>query len=211
MDITTGPGLVEAIAEEINRADLSATIPAWIKMAESGFNQVLRVREQVKRATLTTDTRFIVLPDDFRQMKSVRINDPIKGPTRLFLSSEDSINDPRLRGSWVSDPRYFTIVGSEIELSPFKIGSELEVELTYYASVPTLDVTTPGATTWLLDKAPQLYLYAALVHSAPYLVEDERLAVWTQLASDAVQSLNGEYEAGRNAGSTLREVRKSLG
>jgi hypothetical protein len=211
MDITTGPGLVEAIAEEINRDDLLATIPSWIKMAESGFNQALRCREMVKRSTTVTEEAHVVLPLDFREMKSVKIVDPVKGPRTLFLSSEDAINDPRLRGSWVADPRYFTIVGNEIELSPYRPGATYEVEMTYFSAVPSLDLTTPGATTWLLAKAPQLYLYAALLHSAPYMMEDARLETWKLLAQDALVALNTEYDRSRTAGSSIREVRKSIG
>lgn len=213
MNIQSGPGLVSAIAEILNRADLQSVIPSWVQMAEAGLNQTLRTREMVQRSTTVSTTPYIVLPTDFREMKSVRIDDPIRGPQRLFLASEDVINDPRLRGTWSTDPKYFTIVGGEIELSPFPASASnpaYTVEMTYFKNITPLDTATAGATNWLLQKAPQVYLYTALAHSSPYLVEDERLAVWTQFATDAVQSLNNEYKASIQAGSNLREVKKTM-
>ncbi len=210
MDILTGPGLIDAIAEVINREDLNSTIPAWIQMAEAKMNQTLRVREMVKRSVTTATASYIPLPDDFVAMKSVRINHA-NGPVRLFLSSEDSINDPRQRGTWSEHPKYFTIVGNEIELSPFKPGQTFEVEMTYFSTIPKLDLTTAGATNWLQQRSPDFYLYGALAHSAQYLGEDERLPVWAEIVKNILTDLNLDYETSRTAGSTLREVRKSIG
>jgi hypothetical protein len=45
--------------------------------------------------------------------------------------------------------------------------------------VPEFDEpVTDSDTNWLLTQHPDLYLYAALVESAPYLKDDERIALW---------------------------------
>jgi len=56
---------------------------------------------------------------------------------------------------------------------------------------------------WLLLEAPDVYLYGALLHSAPYLAEDQRVAVWAQLYSAAVMQLNEASESARYSGSGL--------
>ncbi|TNC10841.1 hypothetical protein FF100_22075 [Methylobacterium terricola] len=211
MDILSGPGLVEAIAEEINREDLSATIPAWIRMAEAHIAQNLRVREMVRRQHITASDGFVTLPTDFREMKSVRIDTGSGRPRTLFMATEDSISDPRKAGTWANHPMYFTIVGSEIELSPFPNGFTCDVQMTYFADLPVLDLVTANSTTWLLKKAPHLYFYAALQHSAPYIMEDARLMMWQQLTQDAIGSLNKEYDESIHSGSTPIAPMKTIG
>ena len=56
---------------------------------------------------------------------------------------------------------------------------------------------------WLLLEAPDVYLYGALLHSAPYLADDQRVAVWAQLYGAAVQRLNEVSEDARFSGSGL--------
>ena len=79
----------------------------------------------------------------------------------------------------------------------------------YFADIPNLsDVTTSN---WLLSKAPDVYLYGSLLHSAPYLVEDARVNVWAQLYGAAVSRLNEESEAARMSGSGLTLKVRGLG
>ena len=73
-------------------------------------------------------------------------------------------------------------------------------ELLYYQKIPSLITNTDN---WLLLEAPDVYLYGALLHSAPYLAEDARLAVWAQLYSAAVQRLNQTSEDAMFSGSGL--------
>ena len=61
------------------------------------------------------------------------------------------------------------------------------IEMVYRANLPPL--ATAG-TNWLLTAAPDLYLYGALVESAPYLKEDARLQTWGQLFANARDALN---------------------
>jgi len=64
---------------------------------------------------------------------------------------------------------------------------------------------------WLLETAPDIYLYGALLHSAPYLAEDTRVAVWAQMYSAAVQNLNNQSERVKNSGTGIRLNIRGLG
>ena len=60
-------------------------------------------------------------------------------------------------------------------------------EMIYYGSfLPLSDSCTSNA---LLVRAPDAYLYGALVASAPFLASDERLQVWEQLYGTARDGL----------------------
>ena len=47
------------------------------------------------------------------------------------------------------------------------------------------------ASNWLLACAPDAYLYGALLESAPYIKDDERIAVWTAGLVSVIDGLNG--------------------
>jgi hypothetical protein len=58
------------------------------------------------------------------------------------------------------------------------------VILTYYAKPQALDAG--NQTNWLLTKAPDVYLYGSLKHSAPWLEDDARIQVWESLYQQAL-------------------------
>jgi hypothetical protein len=72
----------------------------------------------------------------------------------------------------------------------------------YYAKIPTLSDSV--TTNWLLTYHPDIYLYGALLHSAPYLKEDERASTWAALYSAAVARVNTASSRSTASGSGLR-------
>jgi len=61
-----------------------------------------------------------------------------------------------------------------------------------------------NADNWLLRDAPDVYLYGALIQSAPYLNDDARAETWASLYSTAIQSLQRASDDTRFAGSGIR-------
>jgi len=57
---------------------------------------------------------------------------------------------------------------------------------------------------WLLSTAPDVYLYGALIHSAPYLAEDNRTAIFAQMYGAAVNQLTLQSETSKNSGAGLK-------
>ena len=104
-------------------------------------------------------------------------------------------------------PRYYTHADSQFRLYPTP-DADYDIELLYYAKIPDLATNT---TNWLLEYAPDVYLYGSLLHSAPYLQEDARVAVWAQMYSAAVARLNEASEKARYSGSGLTLKVRGLG
>jgi hypothetical protein len=75
-------------------------------------------------------------------------------------------------------PFAWTVVGGALETAPAPSGS-LTCNMIYYQQVPALAANPSG--NWLSTKHPDIYLYGALMQSAPYLKDDPRLAVWAEL------------------------------
>ena len=181
MDLSTYSGLKDAIADYLNRDDLTASIPVFISLAEAKFNRKLRARQMVKRANATIDTQYFAYPGDWLAAKEfILLTNPI---TYMQFVTESQGND--LKTTTVvspGKPRYYTIIGSQIEVLATP-DTSYTGQLTYYAKIPSLSNT--NTSNWLLAYAPDLYLYGALLESAPYLKDDERLAVWGQLYNDS--------------------------
>jgi hypothetical protein len=209
MDLTNGLGLASAIASFLNREDLTATIPAFVKMAEARFNRELRTREMIERVTTTTDEQYVPLPSDFLEAHNVQILDPTSYKGVLEYAEPNKIDELRFFPETIR-PTHFSIIGANIEFAPVPEGS-LTVELNYYQSIPALDATSGASTNWLLTKAPDLYLFGALVASAPFLEEDERIATWATLSGKVIQDLNLEATRSASRGSRLVAKRRTFG
>ena len=177
MALDTFADLKATIADYLNRDDLTAVIPSFITIAEAKFNRKLRTRQMVKRANGQIETAFFAYPSDWLQAKEFQLNtNPI---VRLQFVTE-AYGDELKSNRYVStgQPVYYTITGTQLEFIPTP-DSTYSAELTYYAKIPAL--SDSNTSNWLLAYAPDLYLYGALLEAAPYLKDDERLAVWSQM------------------------------
>lgn len=185
MAITNYSELKSTIADYVNRSDLTAAIPTFIQLAEAKFNRSLRTRQMVKRATAPIDSPFFATPADFLEAKDFQLN---TNPITVLEYVTESAGNALRATTYISSglPRKFTIVGSQLEVIPSP-DSTYTGELTYYAKIPAL--SDSNTSNWLLSYAPDLYLYGALIQTAPYLRDDERLAVWTNLYTAAFEDI----------------------
>ena len=177
MALNTFAGLKATIADYLNRDDLTAIIPSFITIAEAKFNRKLRVRQMVTRAEGQIETAFFAYPADWLEAKEFQLNtNPI---TRLkFVTEAQGDELKATRYTTVGAPVYYTITGSQLEFIPTP-DTTYSAELTYYAKIPAL--SDSNTSNWLLAYAPDLYLYGALIEATPYLKDDERLPVWSQM------------------------------
>lgn len=184
-------GLKSAIADFLNRDDLSSTIATFVRLAEAQMARDIRHWRMEKRKVATFDEGFELLPDDWVQ--TIRLE---MGGRPMELASREEIARWK-RSHATARPRYFAHVAGKLEVWPAPDG-EYEGELLYLARIPPLSDSEP--TNWLLTEAPDAYLYGSLLQSAPYLVEDERTQVWGSLYAAAVQNLNQASERARHSG-----------
>lgn len=200
MAITTYDELKTSIANWLNRDDLAAVIPDFISLAEAGINRDLRHYKMIERADATLDSRYVQIPTDW--METVRFNITSGDTYKMELVSRDDMIEYRQKTMNTSGrPRFYANIGDTIEVFPTP-DAEYGMQLQYYAKTPALSDT--NADNWLLRDAPDVYLYGALVQSAPYLQDDARTQTWAALYSAAMQSLQKSSDDTRHAGSGLR-------
>ncbi len=80
----------------------------------------------------------------------------------------------RLRQSAPGTPKYFAVHNFlEFDREP---DSAITAEMIYYRRLPRLSVS--NQTNELLERAPDAYLYGALLAAEPFLLNDERIETW---------------------------------
>ena len=192
--------LKTSVADWLNRTDLTSTIPDFITLAEAGFNKEIRNRKMIKRATATIDSQYSAVPADWLQTVDFVIeSNPIV--TLEFITNEQL---DKLRETYTSGgtPKFYTIVGQELEVLPVPDSATLTGEITYYSKIPNLTDINP--TNWLMNSSPDIYLYGTLLQSAPYLVDDSRIPVWASLYQKLVKDLEIADQKARVGDSTLK-------
>ena len=199
MSITTYSELKTAVANWLNRDDLTSVIPDFIALTEADMDRKIRHWRMEQRSTADIDARYTQLPSGF--MEAVRFHldvdeRPIDLVTPVFMQKQRQSNSDTS-----GRPLYYSIIAGQIEVWPTP-DSAYTGELYYYARTTPLDDS--NTSNWILNYFPDAYLYGALTHSAPYLVDDQRTQVWASLYQNAIDGINSNNEKAKFGGSGLR-------
>lgn len=199
MAITTYSELKAAIANWLDRDDLTNVIPDFITLAEHQMERLVRHYKMVERSSGALDSQYSAVPADW--LETIRMSISDGNTSKVDQTSLTDLMDKREAGlNQVGRPRFYAHAGESFELYPTP-NQTYNIELMYYQKIPALSASQ--TTNWLLDFAPDAYLYGSLVQASPYLGEDERVAVWNGLYNAAVASINAQNEKSRYSGSTL--------
>ncbi len=199
MALTTYDELRTSLASWLNRADLEDNIPDFITLADAQIARDVRHWKGEISATATLDSQTVALPTYWVETIRLTIADN-KDPLSL-VSMFDMHKMRAANGNATGEPKYYAHSAGNFELYPTP-GDSYTGSLIYYARPIPLGPTQDS--NWLLEYAPDVYLYGSLVQSAPFLHHDERLPTWAQLYAAAVQRLNAESDAAKWSGTGLR-------
>lgn len=189
MPITNYTELQTAVADFLNRDDLTATIPTFIDMAEASLNRDLRHWRNENRAIAPVNSRYSALPSDFVEPIRMELADD---KTRVTLMSHYEMQQQReVTNDKVGKPINYNITQGEIELFPTPDGT-YNLEMYYYGKIPELSAS--NATNTILTNFPDAYLYGSLIHTAPYLGDDQRTQVWASLYQNTISAINSQSE-----------------
>jgi hypothetical protein len=221
MPISNYGELKIAVADLIDRHDIEPTIVAdWIKMAESKMNRLLKHnRVYCRGATIGWRSNLLIpLPEDWLEGHNIEVivakdnpedpTSPLDGERYQLVYQSSDLIDMMRQGRTPTIPSY-TFFDGVIEIYPDP-KAEFRVQMDYYKKVPAL--ITDLQTNWMLTEHPDLYLYGAAVHSAPFLRDDMRIPMWDKMATEGIFQLNERNDRSRTSGSRLaRRVAYSLG
>jgi hypothetical protein len=199
MTITSYSTLQSAVSDFLNRDDLTSAIPTFIRLAESRIDRDLRHWRMEKRSTAQLDVQYSAIPADFLQPIRLQITD---GPTSEVapISTAQMLQMRGDRSNLVGRPTNYALTAGGLELYPTP-DSTYNASMVYYSRVPALSGS--NTTNWLLTEAPDVYLYGALVHTAPYLKDDARIQIWEALFAQGIENLNISSSDAKYGGSGL--------
>ena len=205
MAISTYAELQTAVANWLDRDDLTDRIPEFIALAEARMNRVLRIRLMEAKYTASTAAaqRNYALPASYIQMRNFQLNTSPITPLQ-YVTPE--IYDRLWGGSADGTPEFYTIIANEIQLGPIP-ASVLTMEMLFYKRITALSGS--NTTEAMLTDNPDIYLYGALMEAEPFIMNDERVGLWAQGLQQAIANLQEQDNKDRHSGSALRVMNTS--
>ncbi len=195
--ISTYTELQGAVANWLNRSDLTERIPEFIALAEADIRRRLRNYSAVE--TVGISVREYTLPADCRELRSITYRD---GEYRQPINIGTPEIGAQFEMTTAGRPTHAFVVNNVVFFNATP-AAEYMFELVYYANLTPL---AEAGTNAVLSNSPDIYLFGALKEAEPFLVNDERAPLWEAkyekaMAAEEVNRDNAEY------GASLRPIR----
>ena len=205
MAIGTYAELQTAVANWLDRDDLTDRIPEFIALAEAKMNRNLRISLMENVSTdilMANGTRDYSLPTGFTGMKEFHLTtSPI---TPLSYITPEMMNR-MWAGSNTGRPQAFTLF-SDAGTRKIRVGpspdSAYTTSMLFLKKIDNLSVSNPTET--MLTENPDIYLYGALLEAEPFLMNDARVQLWAGMLQQVAQDLQDRDIFDRHSGSALR-------
>lgn len=174
MTIASYSDLLTAVANWVERADLTSRIPEGIVLCEAKMNRYLRTRDmETLNQAFSITGEYVNMPTNCAEVRSFYRNDAPRNPL-LFLP-DDAQTD--LYGSNTAPPKYYSIVGGQFHFAPPPNGT-YTATIVYTLKVPAL--TGANTTNWMITAHPDAYLYGVKAEMLG-LLEDPAADKWSQM------------------------------
>lgn len=197
--ITTYATLQSAMADWLIKTNLTTQIPQFIQLVEARLKRDRRARKlQTRTFSISSDN--MALPSDFRSLDSWYLD----GPTyygEIQIVPADRLGELKARLGDTGVPAYAAILDTTARFAPAPDGT-YSTKMVYWRKLLPLSATQ--TTNWLLTDHPDIYLYGALIESAPYLKDDARVPVWERRYEQALEELHEETQDRQFGGGSSR-------
>lgn len=178
--IDTYDKLLAAVSRTANRKDAEfvASIPDFVSLAEAEMRREINARGEVVTTDLDLEDDYWPLPCGFDGV--VSINGTGDGYRKIDYVSSDVLD----QRTWANYDNSYTISGGRMYFGRAPGGVKLRYRTLFNP------LSTRNRCNWLLQQHPDVYLYGALKHTAPYLEDDQRLNTWQGLFGTAIDRVN---------------------
>lgn len=191
--------LVDLIRHTLAKQNLQDRIADWIWLAECEAQRKLDLpmTEKFKRNAFDITKDYVELPDDCVEMRFLKV---LSSPTRnVRIATPDETRAVEASALGSGSPICGYITGNRFYYQPLS-GDQYEM---LYVGSDVVHLGKDQESNYLLRVGPDFLLYAALVHSAPFLAADERLGMWLSLAARAEDSMMAQASRLRTSGGPL--------
>lgn len=168
--------------------ELPSLVPVFIYLFESVARRRLKSRVgEIRSVNSTIINEYTQLPADFIKPVSVKRIAPTPGPMKLKTDATLSALPQA-----VGVPELASVSQRSLRLYPVPSGTTI-IQLTY-TRLPGLGVAAGLEKNWLLDLAPDVYLFGALAQAAEHY-EDERKEGWEAKSYALLDDINQSSKA----------------
>jgi hypothetical protein len=197
MALATYSDLQASIASYLARSDLTVQIPDFIRLTEIRLRRDVRIRQMLKLSFTAMTGSTVGLPNDFLEMRNLYLE---TNPEQPLTYQTPSIFTRDGLAQESGQPRNYTILSDEIQVSPAPNG-QFNIYMLYYAAPAFL--SNANTSNVFMAQCPDLLLYGSLVEAEPYLMNDNRLAVWAGMFQRGLDSLTTSDDRGEYSGAPI--------
>lgn len=201
MAITTYSELQTAVANWLNKSNLTSRIPEFIALAEGRLNRRLRSKEMESVSsglTLTSGTDTYSLPANALTISKFVVTTggvdyQLDQMSKTLLIRKFPYNTPTI-------PSAFAMDGNQLIVRATPDG-DYDYELSYYTAIPDLET---NSTNWLLSRYPDVYLAGACLEGAHYVRNMRDVAYWESRFNQGIEEIKNLDKRDRWGGGSLR-------
>lgn len=202
LDLTSYVGLQDAVAQYLQRTDLTSQIPAFIQLAEAQIKRQLR-RKSV-RTTITIAQESTNLPSDCAEVRSLHLLTSSRWQDRpITVGTPEMLAETRARITSAGRPIRAAMIARQLVVAP-EPDRSYSADIVYFQQLTALSASQ--ASNDVLTEAPDIYLFGALQESAAFLEHDERIDTWKKKFDDGIEEMNNIRER-EETNASLRPVR----
>jgi hypothetical protein len=190
----TYDGLTSLVLQYLERSDPAVVnfIPTAIMLAEFEIAQNIKTLGQmiVVDSTMTTGNPVIAKPALWRKTVSMTVVDANGDKQPVLLRKLEYLNSYAPDVTVTGLPLYYADYDYEHWFVAPTPSTTFAFEALCYTRLTPL--SSSNQTNWLTQNAPNALLFGTLKQTAPFLKDDARLAVWSQIFDAAIAALKTE-------------------
>jgi hypothetical protein len=194
MALNTYTALCAAVEAWLARSDLTAQVPDFVTLAEAKLNRTIRTRQMEQRSTATA-AEYLALPTNFLELRNIKTT----GTPAYTLEQRAPFEMDALDDGTSGRPSRYCLLANQIRLAPVP-DSTYTLEIDYWEALPPL---SSNSTNWLLDLAPDVYLYGALLEASAFMQDDARVPLWMDAYTRTINQLHTADRRARWSGSPM--------
>lgn len=196
MSISSYSELQTAVADWIHEDSLTTIIPDFIALAEKRIEREVRCSHNESALSVAMVSGVATLPTDYLELKYAYLD---LTPVRVLeRTTPRKIYERYPNRSTTGIPHLIATDAGQF-IFGCQPASDYTVKGTYYAKL------TSVATSWndLATNYPDLYLFAALAETAPYMNDDARVQLWEMKYQKILSDLKAKEKRESLSGSPL--------
>lgn len=190
--------LQSAVADWLDRSDLTTQIKDFIAFGEERLNRRLRIREFETALSSTISSGVIAVPSGYLEMKYAYVNSTPTSP--LIRADIEYIYKNYPTRSSDGKPAYYAREAGNFIFGPYP-NDDYVIKGVYYAAPTAL--SDSNTTNFYTDSAPELILYSSLLSAEAFLQNDERLPVWNAAYKELVEDIQSQEDDEYLSGSSI--------